>query len=183
MRWDDVLEPYIKGRKLNIGCGKNNLEGWVNVDLYNDPDLKFDICKPWPLLSSSLDTVHASHVLEHFRDDDLFTIFFEAGRVLEPGGYLLGIVPYGYTTLQMGTPQHKQMFLKETLYNLSSKNFEKTAYCSGMGQGLKLQPWKVEAVWFSVQNQWLGIDKEELEIAARRYLNVYHEMVFVMKMP
>lgn len=182
-RWGEVLDDYVEGPALNIGCGKNRLDGWVNVDLYHYADVKFDICQPWPMEPGSVGTIHASHVLEHFRDDDLFTLFWEMGEALRPGGCLLGIVPYGYTTMQMGAPQHKQMFLKETLYNLSSKNFEKTAYCNNMGQGIPLQPWQVEAVWFSVQDQWLGIEKEELEIAARRYLNVYFEMVFVMRMP
>ena len=76
MRWEDVLGDYVKGVKMNIGCGKHSLDGWINVDLYNDADLKFDICKPWPIKPQSVDTIHASHILEHFRDDDLFTLFW-----------------------------------------------------------------------------------------------------------
>ena len=185
MRWGDVLEPYVKGTKLNIGCGKRNMEGWINVDLYNEPNVKFDLCKPWPIRPGSVDTIHASHVLEHFRDDDLFTLFWEMGEALRPGGCLLGVVPYGYTTMQLGSPQHKQLFLKETLLQLSSKHFDEKDdnYCSGMGQGIPLQPWNVESVWFSVVDRWKGLPQKELELVARNYLNVYHELVFVMRMP
>ncbi len=54
--------------KLNLGCGFNRVDGFVNVDnepLCN-PDVLHDLEQtPWPLPSDHFDTVLASHVLEH----------------------------------------------------------------------------------------------------------------------
>jgi len=54
--------------KLNMGCGNNKRQGYVNVDLAPEcqPDLVCDLeSLPWPWEDNSVDEVLFNHSLEH----------------------------------------------------------------------------------------------------------------------
>jgi len=81
--------------KLNLGCGPNRKDGWVNVDLF-DPsaDLQLDLRTPWPFPDNSVSYTCNSHVFEHFEIHKEVPHFLrEALRVLEPGGVFDVVVP------------------------------------------------------------------------------------------
>lgn len=182
----DLVERYSVGKKLNIGCGTIYKEGWVNVDFHRSvkADCFLDIRNRWSLFGTGeFDTVLASHVLEHFEGDDLFHIMYEAGRVLRPGGVLIGVVPYATSETFYANPFHKQPWTERTPYQ-----FDKRLYQAGGGpaslfadQGRKLQPWEVECVYLRADPDWRGVDEDAFRMAARRYLNVVQEMSFVMR--
>jgi len=74
---------------LNLGCGPTKKEGYVNVDIntsYN-PDLSFDLNKPWPIESNSVDNILMDNVIEHL-DAGIQDWLFEAKRSLKPNGIL-----------------------------------------------------------------------------------------------
>lgn len=83
------------GKKLNIGCAKTILEGFVNCDLRKGPgvDKQFDLQGPWPFSDESVEYIRASHIMEHLQDR--IACFKEANRVLEPNGILEIWSPYG----------------------------------------------------------------------------------------
>lgn len=79
--------------KLNLGCGRQRLEGFVNVDLRgSDQDVDLSVF-PWPWASSSISEILASHVLEHLEKDAAYRFIKECWRVLSPGGKLHIAVP------------------------------------------------------------------------------------------
>jgi predicted SAM-dependent methyltransferase len=73
--------------KLNVGCGGNILQGWVN----RDSDM--DIRKPLPFKNDSVDEILAEHVVEHVTGPEAYRFFKEAKRVLKEGGVLRVCVP------------------------------------------------------------------------------------------
>jgi SAM-dependent methyltransferase len=83
------------GLKLNIGCAKNHLEGFVNCDICSGPDVdkQFDLQGPWPFDDESVEYIRASHIIEHL--DDRIACFKEANRVLQPNGIMEIWSPFG----------------------------------------------------------------------------------------
>ncbi len=82
--------------KLNLGCGCDVRDGYVNVDLHSDHTavVCHDLSKtPWPWESDSVDEVLMLDFLEHFPYRDTMRILFEANRVLALGGKIIVQVP------------------------------------------------------------------------------------------
>lgn len=82
--------------KLNLGCGLDQPEGYVNADLVPLPgvDVVCDLDQPpWPWKDGAAGYIKASHVFEHLADPVAFMT--EAWRVLEVDGLLDLRVPGG----------------------------------------------------------------------------------------
>jgi hypothetical protein len=102
---DSAVTPI----KLNLGCGGNLLEGFVNVDKYGKPDLRHDLERfPWPWAESSVDEVRLIHVLEHLgRDPDVFiAIMKELFRVCRNGARVHVVVPHPRHDNFLADPTH-----------------------------------------------------------------------------
>lgn len=81
-------------RKLHIGCGKNYLPGWTNVDLFSTvkADVYADITA-LPFDRGSFDIIYASHVLEHVQRNTVIATLSHWRDLLSPGGILRLAVP------------------------------------------------------------------------------------------
>ena len=82
-------------KKLNLGCGEDRKEGYINLDWspLTNPDVVHDLnVFPYPFADNELDYIEASHVLEHL--DKPFLVMKEFHRVLKPGGTLHVKVPH-----------------------------------------------------------------------------------------
>lgn len=109
--------------KLNLGCGQNVLDGWINID--NSPSallVKWPIVKsllfrlgvvdkttygvPWPeeivwhdvtkglpYENESADKIYSSHMLEHLEKEQGEFVLRECYRVLKTGAVLRLVVP------------------------------------------------------------------------------------------
>src|SRR3546814_17560269 len=83
--------PAAHGLKLNIGCGFNKLDGYLNVDGFSDcaPDMLWDLeSTPWPFDEDAVDEIYANHVLEPIGQatGTYFALVRELSRVVRHGG-------------------------------------------------------------------------------------------------
>jgi predicted SAM-dependent methyltransferase len=87
---NDAKLPDPLPRKINVGCGYDRREGYLNVDLHavHGPDLVADVVSMPMLPSGAFDEVLAQDVLEHFERAKTVPALQEWARLLAPGGIL-----------------------------------------------------------------------------------------------
>lgn len=73
--------------KVNLGCGKNRLDGWQNYDR------EVDVNKPLKFASGSIDYLLCEHCIEHIDYYRAIEFFKECRRVLKSGGVARFVVP------------------------------------------------------------------------------------------
>lgn len=82
------------GKKLNAGCGKHPLSGWINADIRPGTESVFDLRRRWPIPDALLQCVRLEHTLEHLGyPKEALHVLSEAGRVLRSGGEIRVGVP------------------------------------------------------------------------------------------
>jgi len=119
--------------RLNLGCGSQLAEGWINVDYsvgarfskipffhflnrkfrlfdmdWNKQIYLHDLTKTFPWSDSTVDVIYSSHTLEHFSKTAGRNFLTECHRVLRRDGIIRIIVPdlrwYIFDYLEGGTP-------------------------------------------------------------------------------
>jgi predicted SAM-dependent methyltransferase len=113
----------MKQAKINLGCGRNLIEGWINIDnspsavLAKIPLLKaalfhigligtstrstewskgifwHDVTRGLPYADNTVDKIYSSHMLEHMDRHAGERVIGECFRVLRPGGIFRLVVP------------------------------------------------------------------------------------------
>lgn len=75
-------------KKVNVGCGPNAREGWINVDIQPFPsvDKVMDVTKVWDF--NDLDYVYSEHFLEHLTIEKGVEFLVNAGNSMKEGGLL-----------------------------------------------------------------------------------------------
>lgn len=91
--------PKSKGPvMLNVGCGTDYKQGWVNIDNNSDNnieklDLNWDLRNPLPYDDSSVDFIFNEHFVEHLTVEESQIAIRDFMRVLKPGGVLRIAMP------------------------------------------------------------------------------------------
>ncbi len=106
--------------KLNLGCGNNKKEGYVNIDFAEacNPDLVWDLEKtPWPFEDNSVDEILAYHVLEHIGQDTkvYLAIIKELYRICKNGAIIKIQVPHPRSDNFLTDPTHVRPITPEGL--------------------------------------------------------------------
>jgi predicted SAM-dependent methyltransferase len=81
--------------RLNIGCGYNVLQGWMNVDLVGGRrgTIYMDVTRPLKLPDNTFDGILCEHLIEHLAEADGRHLIGEILRVLKPGGRVRIVTP------------------------------------------------------------------------------------------
>jgi SAM-dependent methyltransferase len=104
-----AVAPDAMPLRLNLGCGFKRFEGFVNVDGFGNPDVKWDLNKmPWPWSDNSVDEIAMHHVLEHLQD--WWGALRECARILQPGGRLEIRVPDASSDTALCYRDHLHIF-------------------------------------------------------------------------
>ena len=99
----------MSGLRLNLGCGMNRLDGYVNVDRHGEPDLRHDLeVLPWPWPDDSVCEILLKHVLEHLGRDPIvyLAIMKEMYRVCQDGATIHVVVPHHRHEFFFNDPTH-----------------------------------------------------------------------------
>jgi len=111
-------------KRLNLGCGFDKREGWVNADNFTgcDPDLLCDISHtPWPIMDNEYGYILMKHVLEHVGQgfDEFSEIMRELYRVVSPSGTIEIHVPHYRHETWWSDPTHVRAFTPLTFQMMS----------------------------------------------------------------
>ena len=87
---DRYLRDVTTERKLQLGCGRNWLEGWLNSDYFprTSDILQLDVTIALPFEDDTFDYIFSEHVIEHISYPEGAYMLEECFRVLKPGGVL-----------------------------------------------------------------------------------------------
>lgn len=169
--------------KINLGCGRDARDGWVNVDssLGEGVNVLHDLnITPLPFGKESASHILASHVLEHlWQWEDLV---IDCYRVLRPGGTLEIRVPYKLRGFD--SAYHVRFFTPVTMeaFCMSKGNQSKAP---GLHKLLDFEKVSVKVNW-EPRFKWhwkhyLGVDLDAnggTKIGTRR-----HEIVWTLRKP
>lgn len=117
-------------KKVHLGCGRNILKNWINVDIIDHPEvMKHDLSLNIPFDDNSIDFFFSEHFFEHLSKEEGLKHLYEIYRCLKPGGVSKIIVP-------------DLDYLVESYYNknllaYSSINWKPKSLCDMINIGMK----------------------------------------------
>jgi SAM-dependent methyltransferase len=98
-------------KKLNLGCGRDIKESFVNLDSVKMPGVNVvhNLNKfPYPFKENTFDFVYASHILEHL--DNLVKTMQELHRISKNNATIAIKVPFFPSMYAASDPTHKNFF-------------------------------------------------------------------------
>ena len=99
--------------KLNLGCGADYKEGWINLDIdkKHNPDVVHDLNHKMPFPNDRFKKIGAYHILEHI--DDSWKLMCEIHRVGKKDCLVQISVPHFSSINAWADMQHKRGFALE----------------------------------------------------------------------
>ena len=174
--------------KLNLGCGKNYTDDWVNVDFYDDSrcDVVHDFeVFPWPWENDSVSEIKIIHTLEHLGADwkIYIKILQEMYRICEDDAEIMVAVPspwhWNFTSdpshVRPVTPDGLNLFSKEHCQKCIDEGMSETPFA--MIYNVDLRPhdvvWKFDLPW---QDK---LDKGEVQQSQMEELHFMYRNVVI----
>ena len=179
---EKVARPAIRAAlppsgelKLNLGCGRLPIPGWVNLDSAALPgvDVVADLeTGTLPFEDDSVAEIHASHVLEHIHNS--LPLMQELHRIARPGALATFRVPYGSSDDADEDPTHVRRYYWRSWAYFSQPQYWRADY------GYR-GDWEVQEVVLTVIQELKGKSWEETFRAVRERREVVKEMVATLK--
>ena len=121
--------------RLNLGCGNDLRDGYINVDAYADvnPDTVWDLEQtPLPFDDNSVDEIVANHILEHIHN--FIPLMHDLHRLCKPDATIRIRTPFYAAWGQFNDPTHVRFFTPFTFnYFNEWKNYSHEV---GAGKGM-----------------------------------------------
>jgi hypothetical protein len=110
--------------KLNLGCGFNKINGYINVDMFQAcaPDMLVDFeITPWPWHDNTIEGVMFNHSLEHIGGNSkvFLAMMKELYRVSRHNCYIEINVPHPRHDNFINDPTHVRIITPELLEGFS----------------------------------------------------------------
>lgn len=158
--------------KLNIGCGKDHLQGYINIDCVEPADLICDVEEiALPYEDNTVEAFVLSHVLEHFQNP--LEVLQELLRVAKNGATMHIRVPYGSSDDAWADPTHKRPYFVDSFMYFGQPHYQNFDY------GYTAD-WKLVKVGLILQEHITERNPEKLRALLIRERNVVKEMVVEM---
>jgi len=108
-------------RRLNLGCGRDYREGWVNVDFNRilKADIYADFAQALPFADDSFGEVLLDNVLEHVPRDRFFAFLEELHRICVRGARIAVYAPHYSGMFALKHPAHYTYFGVGTFHLLA----------------------------------------------------------------
>ena len=163
--------PY----RLNVGCGRNIQEGWVNLDSAALPGVDI-VCdlenlreNPIDLPDGTVDNFLLSHVIEHVRDS--LGLMQELWRLATPGAIAVVRVPHGASDDAWEDPTHVRAYFPKSFGYFSQPFYWRADY----GYRGDWNPDKLKLVVDSTRCAGLG--PQEMFLKSQCERNLVREMI------
>jgi SAM-dependent methyltransferase len=167
--------PELAVRRLHLGCGRNILAGWTNLDQMAGPGVDvvadLDRCAetPLPFPDDTFDEFQASHVFEHLRNP--LPMMQELHRIAKPGAKAVFRVPYGSSDDAFEDPTHVRQCYLNTFSYFSQPFYWRADY------GYR-GDWQPQVIHLSLsRRRYFGWTADQILEEVSRYRNVVQEMV------
>lgn len=165
-------------QKLNVGCGRNTLPGWLNLDSFALPgvdiiaDLEQCDAKPLPVETNSVGEFLLSHVLEHIHN--VLPMMQELHRVATSNALMTIRVPYGSSDDAFEDPTHVRQIFTGSFGYFSQPYYWRADY------GYR-GDWLTESITLEVAENLRHLPEPELWDRIHRDRNVIVEMVATLR--
>lgn len=174
-----MVQTALKTKKLHLGCGRNILTDWVNLDFVEGPGVdvlaNLDECAstPLPFDADVFDEVYASHLIEHIKNP--LPMLQELHRVCVDGARATFRCPHGANDDAYEDPTHYRQYFPNSFMYFGQPAYWRADY------GYR-GDWQVETIQLVMNGaRWRNTSPQDLIFAVQNLRNTVQELVVVMR--